>query len=133
MAGQYQSRPLSNGVWNDERMRRFAPAIAVIVVLVSLVWGFTTLTASVTPPSVSHPELSCGSVFGSLEGRPNHGGELPYPRDWIGQCQDAARDQVGWIVVPAIAGPVALLYLAGSFAMVARRAKAAGRSTGAPV
>ncbi len=80
---------------------------------------------------MNDPELSCGGVFGSLEGKPKYGGELPYPRNWIDLCKDAAEDKLSWIAVPAIAGPLALLYLMWALAMEGRRAKAEGRSTGA--
>ena len=78
------------------------------------------------------PQSSRAAVpSGSLEGKPNYGGELPYPHDWIDQCKKAANEKARWIVVPAIAGPLALLYLIGEFIAVVRRAKAEGRSTGA--
>ncbi len=112
-------------------MRRLAVTLAFPVILVSLVWGVAILAADVAPPSTTNPELSCGGVLGSLEGKPNNGGELPYPHDWIDQCKKAANEKARWIVVPAIAGPLALLYLIGEFIAVVRRAKAEGRSTGA--
>jgi hypothetical protein len=112
-------------------MRRLIAVLACIIILVSLVWGVAILAADVAPPTVKDPELSCGGVLGSLEGKPNYGGELPYPHDWIDQCKTAANEKARWIVVPAIAGPMALLYLIGSFVAVVRRAKAEGRSTGA--
>lgn len=112
-------------------MRRYFAIIALLVVTGSLVWGLSVLTADVTPSSVSNSELSCGGVFGSLEGKPIYGGEMPYPRDWIDQCKDAAKDKLTWIAVPAIAGPLALLYLVGALVVEGRRAKAEGRSTGA--
>lgn len=112
-------------------MRRYFAIIALLVVTGSMVWGFSILTADVTPASVSNAELSCGGVFGSLEGKPIYGGEMPYPRDWIDQCKDAAKEKVRWAAVPAIAGPLALLYLVGALVVEGRRAKAEGRSTGA--
>jgi hypothetical protein len=113
-------------------MRRYFAVLALFVVLGSLMWGISILTADVTPSSVSDSELSCGGVFGSLEGKPIYGGEVSYPRDWIDQCRDAAKEKVRWAAVPAIAGPLALLYLVGALVVEGRRAKA-GRSSGAPL
>ena len=56
---------------------------------------------------------------------------MPYPDNWVDICRDAAKDKVSWIVVPAVAGPLALLYFSGALIVIARRAKADGRSTGA--
>lgn len=112
-------------------MRRYFAVLAVMVTVGSIVWGIDILRADVTPASTSDIELSCGGVLGSLEGKPSYGGEQPYPDDWIEQCKDAAKDRVGWIVVPVIAGTLALLYLVWALCMEGRRAKAEGRSNGA--
>lgn len=112
-------------------MRRLFVVLAVIVVLASMVWGFRILTSDVTLTPPNPDGLNCGGTYGSLMGEPSYGGELPYPDDWVDQCREAAQDRIGWIVVPAVTGPLALLYLTGAFVMVARRAKAEGRSTGA--
>jgi len=112
-------------------MRRYFAVLAMLVMCASLIWGVWILAADVTPASVKGTEMTCGSVRGALEGKPLYGGELPYPRDWIDQCRDAAQDQIDWIVVPAVAGPLSLLYLGGALLVEGRRAKAEGRSAGA--
>lgn len=112
-------------------MRRYFAVLAMLIMFASLIWGIWILRSDVTPPTVKGTELSCGGVLGSLEGKPIYGGEQPYPRDWVDQCRDAAKEQIDWIAVPAIAGPLSLLYLVGAFVVLARRSKAEGRSTGA--
>jgi hypothetical protein len=112
-------------------MRRYFAVLAVMVALGSMVWGIEILGADVTPASTRDIGLSCGGVLGSLEGKPSYGGEQPFPRDWIEQCKDAARNKMDWITVPATAGPLALLYLIWALFMEGRRARAEGRSTGA--
>ena len=112
-------------------MRRYFAVLAMLVMISSLIWGVWILRSDVTPSSVKGTEMTCGNAMGALEGKPLYGGELPYPRDWIDQCRDAAEEQIDWIVVPAIAGPLSVLYLIGALVMEGRRAKAEGRSAGA--
>ena len=49
-------------------MRRYFAVLAVMVVLGSMVWGISILSADVTPASTRDVGLSCGGVLGSLEG-----------------------------------------------------------------
>ncbi len=114
-------------------MHRLLALIASTVVCLSLASGFYILTANIRPSSVHDPQLSCGGVVGSLRDKPNYGGELPYPNNWIDLCEEAARDRLDWIAVAAIAGPLGLLYLAGAAVASARRGKAGSNTTGTPL
>lgn len=112
-------------------MRRLLAVLALLVALTSAVWGVGILRQDVEMTPENRDGLTCGSVFASLQGDPRSGGEMPYPDNWIATCRDAARDDIPWIVAPAVTGIAALMYLTGSFIRLTRRAKAEGRSRGA--
>ncbi|CAN5411312.1 hypothetical protein BH09ACT10_BH09ACT10_29350 [soil metagenome] len=106
-------------------MSRLSLALAMTVVVGSLMWGTAILSSDVPDiavPAAESGTLACGGIYGSLVGRPLTGGELPYPDDWLDQCRAAAKGEINWTAaVPAIAGPLALIYLAGAFVMAMRR------------
>lgn len=97
----------------------------------SMAWGARLLTQDATLTPANDDGLTCGSVFGSLRDKPSYGGEQPYPAGWTDQCEAAAQDQAVWLVVPALAGSAAAIFLIGTCAGIVRRARSEGRSTGA--
>ena len=113
------------------RPRKTGPVIALLVLMVSVEGGLVLLGRDVAVDTPVEGRLPCGGVFGSLAGKPLHGGEIAFPEDWVDRCRGAALDQARWGVVPAGAAIVALGYLGVAGVQVVRRAKAEGRSTGA--
>lgn len=106
--------------------------IAMLAVIVSLVWGFSILTADVqVDVSGNYSSTACGSAWEvATEGHAMGGGEMTYPDE---QCAAQARKDVRWALAPALVGLLALGYLGYRSIGLVREAKAQGRSRGASV
>ena len=108
-------------------------AMAIAVLLISVVWGFVILRADVYASVGPENLVQCGTVgMITIDRRFNSvGGEVQFDQQrFEDQCMEKARRAVRPAAVPLVLGVGSVVFLGLAFAGVIRRSKAAGRSAG---